>query len=110
MQIKRGVLQGCVLSHDIFNLYSEQILREIKDLKGLIIGGYNMNNIRYADDTVLISNSCEELKAVLDKVVTESEKRGLSINCKKTECMLVSKKPNIPDCQLVILSISKIVF
>ena len=44
-QMKRGFRQGCVLLPDLSNLYSEQILREIKDLKGLLIGGYNMDNI-----------------------------------------------------------------
>ena len=85
-----------------FTKCSEQILREIKDMKGLVIGGYNMNNLRYADDTVLISDSSEELQALLDKVVIESEKRGLSISCKKTECMVISKKSDIPDCQLLL--------
>ena len=54
-QIKRGVRQGCAISPDLFNLYSEQLLREMDDTRGLVIGGYNMNNLRYADDTVLIS-------------------------------------------------------
>ena len=67
-----------------------------------MIGGYNLNNLRYADDTVLISDSRDQLQEILDKVVEESEKRGLSINCKKTECMVVSKKLDVPDCQLTV--------
>ena len=54
---KRGVHQGCVLSPDLFNLYSEMILQETRDLKGFIIGGQNINNLRYADDTALIAKS-----------------------------------------------------
>ena len=57
-----------------------------------MIEGYNINNLRYADDNVLISDSREELHALLDKIVIESEKRRLSINCKKTECVVISKK------------------
>ena len=51
-----------------------------------------MNNLRYADDTVLISESAEKLQELLKKVVKESGKKGLGINCKKTECMVISKK------------------
>ena len=49
------------------------------------IGGYNINNLWYAGDTVLIAESEKELHDLLDKVAEESKKRGLSINCKKTE-------------------------
>ena len=83
-RIERGVRQGCVFSPDLFNLYSEMILRELEDLPGLVVGGHNINNIRYADDTVLIADSEEKFKELLDKVIEESKNKGLSINCKKT--------------------------
>ena len=67
--------QGCVLSPDHFNLYSEMILQETEDLKGFIIAGQNINNLRYADDTVLITESEKELQDLLDKAVGESKKK-----------------------------------
>ena len=53
--IKRGVRQGCVLSPDLFALYGEMILREIENHKGVSVGGKNLTNLRYADDTVLLA-------------------------------------------------------
>ena len=52
-QIKRGVRQGCVMSPDLFSLYSEVIMRNIENMPGIAVGGHNINNLRYADDTYL---------------------------------------------------------
>ena len=100
--IERGVRQGCVFSAKGFNLYGEIILRELEPLRGISIGGYNINNIRYADDTTLIADSEENLQDLLDTVVNKSEEKGLSINIKKTECMVMSKKKDTPVCNLFI--------
>ena len=51
---KKGVRHGCVLSLNLFNLYTEKIFREVEDMKGVNIGGVNINNLRYADETVLL--------------------------------------------------------
>ena len=47
------------------------------------IAGRNINNLRYADDTTLVSESEEELKSLLMKVKEESEKVGLELNIQK---------------------------
>ena len=48
---------------------------------------YNINNLRYADDTTLMAESEEELKSLLMKVKEESEKVGLKLNIQKTKIM-----------------------
>ena len=54
---------------------------------GIKIAGRNFNNLRYADDTTLITESEEELKSLLMKVKEESEKVGLKLNIQKTKIM-----------------------
>ena len=49
------------------------------------IAGRNINNLRYADDTTLMSESKEELKSLLMKVKEESEKAGLKLNIQNTK-------------------------
>ena len=54
---------------------------------GIKIAGRNINNLRYADDTILMAESEEELKSLLIKVKEESEKVGLKINIQKMNIM-----------------------
>ena len=54
---------------------------------GIKIAGRNVNNLRYADDTTLMSKSKEELKSLLMKVKEESEKVGLKLNIQKMKIM-----------------------
>ena len=54
---------------------------------GIKIAGRNINNLKYADDTTLMSESEEELKNLLMKVKEESEKAGLKFNIQKMKIM-----------------------
>ena len=54
---------------------------------GIKIAGRNINNLRYADDTILMAESEEKLKSLLMKVKEESEKVGLRLNIQKTQIM-----------------------
>ena len=54
---------------------------------GIKVAWRNINNIRYADDTILMAESEEELKSLLMKVKVESKKVGLKLNIQKTKIM-----------------------
>ena len=54
---------------------------------GMKIAGRNINNLRYADDTILMAESKEELGSLLMKVKEESEKSGVKLNIPKTKIM-----------------------
>ena len=84
-QIGKGVRQSCILSPCLFNLYEEYMCNSGLDESqaGIKIAGRNINNLRYADDTTLMTDSKEELKSLLMKVKEESEKAGLKLTVKK---------------------------
>ena len=54
---------------------------------GIKTAGRNINNLRYADDTILIAETEEELKSLLMKLKEESEKTGLKLNIQKMKIM-----------------------
>ena len=87
INIIRGVRQGCVLSPSLFNLYTDNIFKAIEDMAG----GMNINNLRYADDTVLIADKEEDLHNLLDEVDKQGREFGMRMNVKKTKAMIISR-------------------
>lgn len=92
-EVLRGVRQGCILSPMLFNLYVENIFLEaLENVEaGIKINGIILNNLRYADDTVIMASSAEELQLILDRINDVGKRNGLIINIKKTKFMIVSR-------------------
>ena len=95
----RGVHQGCILSPCLINLCAEYIMRNAgleEAQTGIKIARRNINNLRYADDSILTAES-KELKSLLMKVKEESEKVGLKLNIQQTKIMASGP---ITSCQI----------
>ena len=78
------------MSPCLFNFYAEYIMwnaRLDEAQAGIKIARRNLSNLRYADDTILMAESEEELKSLLMKVKEEREKVGLKLNIQKTKIM-----------------------
>ena len=89
-QIGKGVCQGCIWSPCLFNFYAEYIMRNAgleEAQAGIKIASRNINNLRYADDTIIMAESEEEIKSLLMKVKEDSEKIGLKLNIQKMKIM-----------------------
>ena len=92
-QIGKGVHQGCILSPCLFNFHAEYIMRNawLEEVQaGIKITRRNINNLRYADDTILMAESKEELKSLLMKVKEESKNASLNFNFQRTKIMVSS--------------------
>ena len=86
----KGVHQGCILSSCLFNLYAEYIMQNAgmdEAQAGIKFSRRNINNLRYAEATILMAESEEELKNLLMKVKEESGKVGLKLNIQKAKIM-----------------------
>ncbi|KAI5700378.1 hypothetical protein M8J77_008043 [Diaphorina citri] len=104
--VKKGVRQGCIISPILFNIFVEKIIAESieKEERGLKINGEVINNLRYADDTLLLATSKSDLKYLMSKLFQTCEQYGMKINMKKTKVMCVSKNEEISneDCNIII--------
>ena len=90
-KICKEVQQGCILSPCLFNLYEKYIMQNARledSQAGIKIARRNTNNLRYADDTILMAQSEEELKSFLMSVKVKSEKAGLKLSIRKTKIMV----------------------
>ena len=79
----KGVHQGCVLSPCLFNSYAEYIMRNARldeAQAGIKIARKNISNLKYAEDSTLMSENEEELKSLLMKLKQNSEKASLQLN------------------------------
>ena len=88
-QIGKGIHEGCIFSPCLCNLFAQYIMRNAglnEAQAGIKIFRRIINNLRYADDTILMAES-EELKSLLMKVKEESENVGLKLNIQKTKIM-----------------------
>ena len=89
IDIGKRVRQGCILSPLLFNIYAENIVREALEEweRGISIGGRMVTNLRYADDTTLLTGTQEDLIELAGRVRLASEKAGLYLNVAKTKVM-----------------------
>ncbi|KAI5726940.1 hypothetical protein M8J76_011469 [Diaphorina citri] len=97
-EIKRGTKQGCPLSAELFNTVLEQIFRNLNwEEYGLPINGKMINNLRFADDVILIGKDMIELKTMIKELEEESKKQGLLINTSKTKILTTTAEAVIDN-------------
>ena len=92
--IKRGVQQVCILSPCLFKIYTEYLITEaLEDRKGIHINGQHITNIRYADETIILAESEQQVQHMIDKLDATCKQYGMAMNAKKTKTMIVEKTP-----------------
>ena len=92
-----GVLQGCMLSPLLFNIFLEIIMaRALKDVDaGAVIGGTIISNLRFADDIAALAEEEDDLQETVNQIAQESSRMGLRINVEKTEVQYVGKSRKV---------------
>ena len=87
-KIGRGVKQGDPLSPKLFNAALEKVFKSMNwEGKGIKIGSNFLNELRFADDVIIISQDKDELKNLTKDLIVRSKDAGLSMNMSKTKMM-----------------------
>ena len=84
-----GVRQGCILSPLLFNIFLSDLARSLQEIESPAVG--NINSIFWADDLVMFSDSETGLQNMLNLLQTYSKENYLTVNTKKTKCMIFNK-------------------
>ena len=92
----------CALSHPFQFVCRDWIFRAVGDVRGFIVGGHNINNLRYADDTVLLAENESDLQVLLSSVNEEGRKYGMKVNIDKTKVMVISRTDPFPEINILL--------
>ena len=91
--VEKGVRQGCILSPYLFSINTEDLMRNVEldmrrdEFEEPKINGNLLRDLRYADDTALLSTTESGLEKLINTVKEHSEVKGLKLNVKKTKIM-----------------------
>ena len=95
---ERGVRQGCILSPILFSMYTEELAARLGRMNaGVNIGRDKVCMLLYADDVVVMSESAEELKSLLDVVYEYGRDFGVNFSCEKSKIMIVNRSEDERD-------------
>src|SRR6476469_4791858 len=91
--IGREVRQGCPLSHLLFSIYAEMMMKEALENveKGIRVGGELIKDVKYANDQGMVANTEEGLQSLMDSLNTTAKHYDMKINIKMTKAMVGSR-------------------
>ena len=93
--VKKGLRLGCPLSPRLFNVYVNDIMREVRIEKiGLMINSDKINEVSYADGKVVIAKTEVQIQKMIDRINSTGLKYGMKINTDRTKVMKFTKDDN----------------
>jgi hypothetical protein len=97
IKIGRGVRQGCALSPILYNTYADHVVKNLCPTIGIETGYMKkINRLAYADDTVLMAESIEDLEVLIDEMSRLGKEYNIEMNMGKTKMMMVLQKGKEP--------------
>jgi len=90
-----GVLQGCILSSLLFNIFLEVVMAKVHEYVdgGITICGYTLNSLRFVDDIAALSDSQHGLLSVVGRIADTSYMIGMRISTEKTKVQHIGRHP-----------------